>query len=144
MSDAKYEPLYAGRELPPEMGSTGDDRMDLANVVGADLVEDITTALAIAERVLFSKWYREVRDKAGGEGYDTAVGAILSSDWQRQHDREVRAHERERVRIAVGAVLANASNFPEKVAPRILGQNMGPLIEKVTDAVLNTYPEEDA
>lgn len=37
---------------------------------------------------------------------------------------------------AIGAVLFNASNFPDKVQTRILGQNMRPLTEKLVDAVL--------
>jgi hypothetical protein len=37
---------------------------------------------------------------------------------------------------AIGAVLFNASNFPERVQSRLLGQNMRPLNEKLADAVL--------
>lgn len=40
-------------------GTTGDDRMDIANAIGVDLVPDITLALAIADRVLESKWLEE-------------------------------------------------------------------------------------
>jgi hypothetical protein len=40
------------------------------------------------------------------------------------------------VRGAVGNVLCNASNFPETVQARLLGQDMEPLIDKVTQAVL--------
>lgn len=43
---------------------------------------------------------------------------------------------RDRVDTAVGAVLFNASNFPERVKVHVLGQNMGPLREKITVAVL--------
>lgn len=35
-------------------------------------------------------------------------------------------------------VLCNASNFPPRVAVRILGQDMRPLIEHTTDAVLTS------
>lgn len=42
---------------------------------------------------------------------------------------------------AVGAVLFNASNYPERVQSRILGQDTSPLREKVTDAVLAVLPE---
>lgn len=41
------------------------------------------------------------------------------------------------VRRAVGGVLFNVSNFPEKAQSRLLGQNMGPLNERITDAVLD-------
>lgn len=44
--------------------------------------------------------------------------------------------ERKALRGVVGGVLCNASNFPEKVAIRILGQDMGPLIERTSDAIL--------
>lgn len=44
--------------------------------------------------------------------------------------------EREALRIAVGRVLFNASNFPERVQARLLGQDMAPLNEKLTVAVL--------
>ena len=52
-----------GRKLPPEMGSTGDDRMDIANAIGADIGLNLWQSLEIAERVLMSKWYEEVRAK---------------------------------------------------------------------------------
>lgn len=41
------------------------------------------------------------------------------------------------VQGAVGGVLVDASNYPPAVQPRILGQDMGPLIAKTTDAVLD-------
>jgi hypothetical protein len=44
--------------------------------------------------------------------------------------------ERDRMRRAIGAVLFDAMNFPETVQARILGQNMGPLNEKLTNAAL--------
>ena len=37
---------------------------------------------------------------------------------------------------AIGAVLFNVRNFPEKAQVRLLGQDMAPLNEKLTDAVL--------
>lgn len=40
------------------------------------------------------------------------------------------------MRRAIGAVLFNAMNFPERAQSRILGENMGPLNEKLTNAVL--------
>lgn len=36
---------------------------------------------------------------------------------------------------AIGAVLFNVSNFPERAQARLLGQNMRPLTEKLVDAV---------
>lgn len=40
------------------------------------------------------------------------------------------------VRRAVAPVLVDAMNFPDRVQPFILGQNMGPLIDKVVAAVM--------
>ncbi|MDL5351138.1 hypothetical protein [Microbacterium sp. zg-YB36] len=42
---------------------------------------------------------------------------------------------RDELRTAIGAVLVNAFNFPERVQARLLGQDMAPLIDKVTAAV---------
>jgi hypothetical protein len=36
---------------------------------------------------------------------------------------------------AIGGVLFNVSNFPERAQARLLGQNMRPLTEKLVDAV---------
>jgi len=44
--------------------------------------------------------------------------------------------EHDRLRAAIGSVLVNASNYPAKVSSRILGQDMGPLIERTVTAVL--------
>lgn len=44
--------------------------------------------------------------------------------------------DREALRLAVGAVLFNASNYPQAVQARLLGQDTRPLTEKVVDAVL--------
>lgn len=40
------------------------------------------------------------------------------------------------LRRAIQGVLWNASNFPAKVVPHMLGQDVGPLTKKVTDAVI--------
>lgn len=40
------------------------------------------------------------------------------------------------VNNAVGAVVSNVSNHPEAVQARLLGRDMAPLREKVTDAVM--------
>ena len=40
------------------------------------------------------------------------------------------------VNNAVGEVVSNASNFPRSVQARLLGQDMAPLREKITDAVM--------
>jgi hypothetical protein len=37
---------------------------------------------------------------------------------------------------AIGSVLFNVSNFPERAQARLLGQNMRPLNEKLADAIL--------
>lgn len=49
---------------------------------------------------------------------------------------------REQLRRALTNVLSNATNYPEKVQTRILGQNMGPLTERVTDAALTVLSEQ--
>ncbi|TFD41735.1 hypothetical protein E3T37_03525 [Cryobacterium sp. TMT2-10] len=46
------------------------------------------------------------------------------------------APERAALRGVVGGVQCNASNYPDRVAPRTLGQDMGPLIDRTTDAIL--------
>lgn len=45
--------------------------------------------------------------------------------------------DRDAVSQAIGAVLFNASNFPERAQSRLLGQDMGPLRAKLTAAVLD-------
>jgi hypothetical protein len=45
--------------------------------------------------------------------------------------------ERHTLEVAVGRVLVNATNFPEKVQARLLGQNMRPLIDAVVGSVLD-------
>jgi hypothetical protein len=47
--------------------------------------------------------------------------------------------DREAVRSAVGSVLVNASNYPAKVSFRMLGLDLGPLIDKTTDAILTKF-----
>lgn len=41
------------------------------------------------------------------------------------------------VRDAVGGVLLNVSNFPREAQTRLLGRDMAPLRDKITDAVLD-------
>jgi hypothetical protein len=48
---------------------------------------------------------------------------------------------REQIDTAVGAVLFNASNYPRSAMPHMLGQDIGPLRAKVTDAVLALFPQ---
>lgn len=47
----------------------------------------------------------------------------------------VQALLREAVRGEVASVLVNAGNYPSKVTPHILGQNMQPLIDQVAAAL---------
>lgn len=49
----------------------------------------------------------------------------------------ITAADLEAVSVAVGAVLFNVSNFPERVQTRLLGQDMAPLRERLTAAVLD-------
>ena len=42
------------------------------------------------------------------------------------------------LQAAIGGVLFNVSNFPERVQSRLLGQDTGPLNAKLTTAVLNS------
>lgn len=44
--------------------------------------------------------------------------------------------EREAARRALTGALVNAGNYPPKVTPHILGQDMAPLIDKAADAIL--------
>lgn len=50
----------------------------------------------------------------------------------------------DKLRDAIATVLTNASNFPDKVQSRLLGQDMAPLIDRVTEAVRAAAPEFDA
>lgn len=50
---------------------------------------------------------------------------------------------RDRIGSAVGEVLFNASNYPKKAMPHILGQDIGPLREKVTEAVMAALEEQE-
>lgn len=51
-------------------------------------------------------------------------------DWITDNDTRRAVHN------AVGGVLCNASNYPHTIQPRVLGQDMGPLIAKTVDAVM--------
>lgn len=44
---------------------------------------------------------------------------------------------RQLVRNAVADVLTSATNFPEGVESLLLGRDMGPLIDRVTDSVMS-------
>lgn len=57
---------------------------------------------------------------------------------------QIPAEAVEAVRVAVGRVLVNAANFPAKVGPHILGQDMAPLIDKVTESVVAALPYQPA
>jgi len=50
--------------------------------------------------------------------------------------RAARMPSVEEIRAAVGGVLWPVSNYPERVQARMLGQDIGPLRDKVTDAVV--------
>lgn len=53
----------------------------------------------------------------------------------------------EAVRVAVGGVLFNVSNFPEAVQTRLLGQDLAPLRGRITAAILTAglrLPVEEA
>ena len=43
---------------------------------------------------------------------------------------------RDELRGVIGNVLVNANNYPEKAAPHLLGRDMGPLLDKTTDALI--------
>jgi len=59
------------------------------------------------------------------------------ADWPGTREEWVAAREIEQsIRDAVGGVLFNASNYPEPVRSRILGQDTRPLTEKVVRAVM--------
>lgn len=61
---------------------------------------------------------------------------ITAADIPKSYSTGAGEPEREALRGAVGGVLCNAKNFPEKAAVRILGQDMGPLIDRTADAIL--------
>ncbi len=48
------------------------------------------------------------------------------------------------VELAVGAVLVNASNFPRKAQVHLLGQDLAPLRQLLTTAVVNAMSQADA
>ena len=74
-------------------------------------------------------WWRST----GGSG-TTAAGVIFYGPVTvlRIPGRTIRRD----VNNAVGAVVSNVSNFPRSVQARLLGQDMAPLREKITDAVM--------
>lgn len=52
--------------------------------------------------------------------------------------------DRGRISSAIGEVLFNVSNYPPSVSFRLLGQDIGPLRAKVTEAVLATLTADIA
>lgn len=46
------------------------------------------------------------------------------------------------IREAVAPAVVNASNYPKRVQPYILGQDMSPLIEKIVERVMRKLNEE--
>ena len=82
--------------------------------------------------------YQAVRD-LGVLGSDAYQNALIWRAVQAALDAakaEPVTIERESLRSAILGVLWNASNYPEKVQARLLGQDMGPLTDRVTDAVI--------
>lgn len=76
--------------------------------------------------------------KAWHDGWD-AANAQVERPFEGAAELEPAAIDgemREAIRIAIGGVLCNASNFPAKVTPHILGQDMGPLIGRTAAAVI--------
>jgi len=51
--------------------------------------------------------------------------------------------DQEAIYSAIGSVLSNASNFPDKVIPHILGRDLGPLIAKTTNTVIKALQQSD-
>ena len=47
--------------------------------------------------------------------------------------------DRDRLKGKLSNVLCNAMNYPEAVQTRILGQDLGPLLDKATDAILTEF-----
>jgi hypothetical protein len=67
---------HNGQPLPENTGSTSDDRMDIANALGADLGLPLELALQIAERILLSEWRRESLMYAWHEGATAATYSL--------------------------------------------------------------------
>lgn len=51
----------------------------------------------------------------------------------------ISATEVEALRRAIGGVLFNVSNFPEPAQVRLLGQDMGPLNDRLTAAIVEVW-----
>ncbi len=114
-------------------------------------IEDVGVALGelranVFERAKAEKAHTPTDEREAPEApweFDTERQAYAwQSGWKSgfRASRPVQGTEEERetrdlIRRAVGGVLFNVSNFPEKVQTALLGQNMGPLNEKITDAV---------
>ncbi|MDT0211228.1 hypothetical protein [Curtobacterium sp. BRD11] len=69
------------------------------------------------------------------------ASALIDSILDRANERGVRvqvvpATSREELGRAVGSVLFDVSNYPKEAQSRLWGRDIGPLREKVTDAVL--------
>jgi hypothetical protein len=69
---------HNGQLLPGYTGRTSDDRMDIANAIGADLGLPLEVCLQIAERILLSKWRRESLEGAWDDGAAAAAYSLSS------------------------------------------------------------------
>lgn len=85
-------------------------------------------------------------DELGEEGHTAYmrdaiayVGALVQMGLRPETPATAHPDEREALRGVLTNVLSNATNYPDRVQLRLLGQDMGPLTERVTDAILARF-----
>ena len=143
----KTEPVTIDREAPiaklRDVGATEDWPLmfEAADALAAQPVaidrEALSDKLLVTARdnAQASAWLATKDDVAADIAGLRAVSALAAQPV---------TIERKALRSAIGSVLFNASNYPEKVASRIMGQDIGPLIEKVTRAVMERLAAQSA
>lgn len=104
--------------------------------------ETVVEITALGEHEILAKTI--IRRGVPEGDHHESTWCLDARDWRVVRAAEPRPDVAERVRAAVGGVLWNASNYPERVQARMLGQDTAPLRDKVTDAVLAALPGPDA
>lgn len=96
--------------------------------------ETVVEITALGEHEILAKTI--IRRGVPEGDHHESTWCLDARDWRVVKAAEPRPDVAETVRAAVGSVLWNASNYPERVQARMLGQDTAPLRDKVTDAVL--------